>query len=121
MGQGERIFMELGAWGEQTAAVELERKGYCILERNYRCKLGEIDLIAQDGATLVFIEVKTRRGLTYGLPCQSITPQKKRHLYGVAAFYLSYHKMEQKEVRIDVIELLKIENRWFIHHIKDAL
>lgn len=112
--------IKLGAWGEQVAAKELERNGYLILQRNYRCKLGEIDLIALKQHTLVFIEVKTRRSMTYGLPCQSITPLKKKHIYRVAAFYLSSCHIGYRDIRIDVIEILKVENKWFLRHIENA-
>ena len=67
---------KLGSWGEQKAREYLESKGFVILEINYRCKLGEADIIAMDGDSLVFIEVKTRTSTTYGFPAESISSRK---------------------------------------------
>ncbi len=72
--------MTLGSWGEEIAENYIKKKGYSIIERNFRCKLGEIDLIAYDGKQLVFIEVKTRQNQKYGLPCEAINTAKMRHL-----------------------------------------
>jgi putative endonuclease len=72
--------MTLGSWGESIAAKFLTRKGYIILERNFRCRLGEIDIIALDRKSIIFIEVKTRRNQKYGLPCEAVNTQKIRHL-----------------------------------------
>ncbi len=65
----------LGRWGEGVAATHLEAHGYTILARNWRCAAGEIDLVARDGETLVFVEVKTRRGRAYGAPEEALTPR----------------------------------------------
>ncbi|WP_312353675.1 YraN family protein, partial [Aminipila sp.] len=78
--------MSLGFQGEEVASNYLKNKGYQVLERNFRCKMGEIDIIACIHKTLVFVEVKTRRNLKFGLPCEAITKNKKVHIKKVAAF-----------------------------------
>ncbi|HOU41061.1 MAG TPA: YraN family protein, partial [Promineifilum sp.] len=78
----------LGNWGEGVAAVQLEAKGYAIVARNWRCAVGEIDLVARDGETLVFVEVKTRRGRAYGAPEEALTPRKAQKLLQLGAQYV---------------------------------
>ena len=70
----------VGKAGEEAAVQFLRQHGYRILERNYRCRFGEIDLIARDGPMLAFVEVKTRRSQKYGPPAAAVTFQKQRHL-----------------------------------------
>src|SRR5579863_2788673 len=81
----------LGRMGERLAAEMLMREGYAILERNFRCCYGEIDLIAEDGQDLVFVEVKTRRGVAYGRPEEAVTLRKQRKVVQVATYYLDMH------------------------------
>ena len=71
---------KLGQWGEKVAAHHLEAKGYEIVARNWRCREGEIDLVARAGAEYVFVEVKTRRGRSQGLPEEALTPRKSKKL-----------------------------------------
>ena len=111
--------MTLGCWGEDIAEKYLKKKGYHIVERNFRCRLGEIDIIARDGAELVFIEVKTRQSQSYGLPCESINAEKVRHIIRTAAYYTTVHGMEYPETRLDVIEILKQEGKTYLHHIEN--
>ncbi len=94
---------KIGRVGETLATSALEKRGYCILERNFRCRAGEIDLIAQAGEDLVFIEVKTRRGTACGLPEEAITRRKARTLQQVAWFYLDAHNLADCSWRIDVV------------------
>lgn len=94
----------LGRWGEDLAAGFLRQLGYEILEANYRCPLGEVDLIARDGAALVFIEVRTRRSLAAGRPEESVTPQKQRRLARVALHYLS-RQTRETACRFDVLAI----------------
>lgn len=94
---------KLGAWGEQMAAHHLEAKGYEIVARNWRCRRGEIDLIAQAGALIVFVEVKTRRGRALGLPEEGLTPYKSRRLIELAQRYLIEQKLEDVEWRLDLV------------------
>lgn len=82
---------DLGAFGERVAAAHLEAKGYRIRARNFRCREGEIDIVAEDGETLVFVEVRTRRGNALGTPAESVTVAKQRRLLTVARAYLQEH------------------------------
>lgn len=110
--------MNLGEWGENIAAQFLIKKGYIIVERNFRCKLGEVDIIALDGNDLVFIEVKTRQNQNYGLPCEAVNATKMRHLRRMATYYMAVCSAKYKDVRIDVIEILKTEEKkGYINHI----
>ncbi|MGZ3622036.1 MAG: YraN family protein [Ktedonobacteraceae bacterium] len=93
----------LGRTGERIAAEELMSKGYSILERNFRCRLGEIDLVAEDEQDLVFVEVKARRGVAYGLPEDALTIRKRRKLIEVASYYLDLHSCSDRSWRIDVV------------------
>ena len=110
--------MNLGAWGEAVAERYLIKKGYRITERNFRCKAGEIDIIAYDGTRLVFVEVKTRRNQKYGLPCEAVNASKIRHLIKTAAYYMMIHSMESRDARIDIIEIIKAESGVYFRHIK---
>lgn len=78
----------VGQIGENTAADFLRAKGYTILKRNYRCKHGEIDIIAEKYGEMVFVEVKTRQNLKFGRPCEAIDEDKKRHIRKTARSYL---------------------------------
>jgi putative endonuclease len=95
----------LGRLGERLAANELERRGYCLVERNFRCPAGEIDLVAREGEDLVFVEVKTRRGTLCGLPEEAVTRRKARKLQEVACSYLEKHQMPDCAWRIDVVAI----------------
>ncbi|MCO5184911.1 MAG: YraN family protein [Anaerolineae bacterium] len=91
---------KLGAWGESVAATHLEAHGYTIVARNWRCPVGEIDLVAQKGALLAFVEVKTRRG---GNPEDQITPRKAQKLLETAQTYLLENNLDDIDFSIDVI------------------
>lgn len=101
--KGSSARQSLGRVGERLAANALEERGYCILERNFRCQYGEIDLVAQENADLVFVEVKTRRGTICGLPEEAVTARKARKLQEVAACYLDGHNLPDCSWRIDVV------------------
>ena len=94
---------KLGQTGESLAARELERRGYRLLARNWRCPAGEIDLIAEQGSALVFVEVRTRRGDARGTPLESITPTKQAKLIEAAQTYLQESGDEERDWRIDVV------------------
>lgn len=79
------------------------QQGYSILERNFRCRYGEIDLVAEDAHELVFIEVKTRRGNAYGLPEEAVTFRKQQKIMQVASYYLDLHDCADRSWRIDVV------------------
>lgn len=104
---------EIGDRGEAIAAAYLERKGYTILDRNYRFERAEVDLICfmpapkdEAGGELVFTEVKTRTGLGYGRPEEAVTEAKKRNLVRAAEAYLYERKLEGASCRFDVISIL---------------
>ena len=111
--------MALGKWGEDIAEKYLKKKGYLIMERNFRCRLGEIDIIALDGKTLVFIEVKTRMSQKYGLPCEAINHEKLRHIERTAAYYMMLKPADHQEARLDAVEILKCEGKYYINHIEN--
>ncbi len=94
---------EEGIRGEETAIETLKRRGYKIVERNYRSRLGEIDVIAEEGGCLVFVEVKKRNTPLFGEAVCSIDERKKRHLVRAALFYLKTHHCSDRSVRFDVI------------------
>ena len=93
----------LGAWGEKVAREQLQAQGYTIVAQNWRCPLGEMDVIAQEGDTLVFVEVKTRRGRDSGSPEEAITPHKARKLWSVAQSYLSEKELGDIPWRLDMV------------------
>lgn len=94
----------LGLQGEEVAAALLERSGYRILEHNYRCPLGELDLVARKGKTLVFVEVKS--GFGQGIsPRDRVDARKRRKLSQVAMFYLKEKRLEGVSARFDVVEV----------------
>jgi putative endonuclease len=96
----------LGRRGEQIAMEYLERAGMRILDRNWRCAGGEIDIVAAEGQVLVICEVKTRSGTRYGTPLEAITRAKRTRLRRLAAQWLAGHGVLFDEVRIDVIGLI---------------
>lgn len=95
----------IGRRGEDRAAQYLRRRGYRILARNWRCRLGEIDLIALDGDTLVFVEVKTRRGDVFGAPELAVTPRKQRQLTKAALSFIMSRKLGHLSGRFDVVAI----------------
>ena len=93
----------LGRLGERLAINALEQRGYRILEQNFRCRSGEIDLVAEESQDLVFVEVKTRRGTARGLPEEAVNSRKARKLQEVALYYLDQHNLPDCSWRIDVV------------------
>lgn len=100
----DRYRQIIGAWGEDLAAAFLIKNGLIILQRNYRTRQGEVDLIAEDKMTVVFVEVKTRTNEDYGYPEESVTDEKLDHLQNAAEEYLADH-LEVKDWRVDVIAI----------------
>jgi putative endonuclease len=98
--------LRLGHDGEQIASEFLVRAGYSIVARNYRCKLGEIDIVARDGEYLVFIEVKTRTGSGCGSPAAAVTPRKQRQICKAAQCYLAEHRLFDTPARFDVVAIV---------------
>ncbi|GAB3259127.1 YraN family protein [Alteromonas gracilis] len=93
----------LGRYGERIAAAWLVERGMVLLDRNWRCELGELDLVLRDGDTLVFCEVKTRRNDDYGSPFEAVTPRKAQRLRVLGACWLDQHDLRVPEVRIDIV------------------
>lgn len=98
--------LSLGEKGEKIARRYLKKKGYRILARNYRTRLGEIDLVAEEAGVVVFIEVKTRSGIEYGQPFEAITRKKRRQISKVALEYLNNNKQFDRSARFDVVSIL---------------
>jgi putative endonuclease len=98
---------ELGRWGEDVAADHLRRSGLIVLERNWRCPIGEIDIVARDHRQLIVCEVKTRSGLGFGSPLEAVTEIKAQRLGRLAAAWLASHSLSVRAVRIDVIGVLR--------------
>jgi putative endonuclease len=96
----------LGAYGEGLAARHLIDQGMVLLDRNWRCELGEIDLVLRDGRALVVCEVKTRSSLAFGTPLEGVTEQKAARLRCLAARWLADHAVHPHDVRIDLVGVL---------------
>ena len=97
--------VDLGRTGEDLACRELQRRGYAIVARRYRCLAGELDIVARDGQTLVFVEVKTRRGSGFGRAVEAVTAAKKRKISVVAVEYLTRHNAFAHPCRFDVVAI----------------
>jgi putative endonuclease len=116
---------KLGVWGEKRAVKYLRERGALILAVNFRCKAGEIDIIAREGGTVLFIEVKTRRGLSRGLPCESVGAGKQRRIARAAGVYLSAAgygdgRRPDDDFRFDIIEVLLLGGKTWLRHVKGA-
>ena len=114
----ERIY--LGKSGEEAALDFLRGRGYRILNTNYKNKLGEIDIIAQDKDTLVFIEVKTRSTDRWGLPAEAVSISKQRQISKVAVSFLKENNLLDKKARFDVVSILYADNIPEVNLVKDA-
>jgi putative endonuclease len=97
---------ELGKLGEDLAVRELERRGYAILARRFRTRHGEIDIIARDGGTLVFVEVKARETAEFGTAAEAVTRWKQRRLVRMAGYYLNSVRGEIPACRFDVVTIM---------------
>ena len=108
---------KLGKLGESLAAKYLQKCGYSIIERNFRIRYGEIDLIARDGDTLVFVEVKTRKNTQFGLPEEAITPRKLHELIQTAAFYNARYNTHSIKQRMDLVAI-RMDNNNQVEYLK---
>jgi len=111
---------ELGRKGEGKAIRFLKKRGYRIIEKNYVCKMGEMDIIAREKDTLAFIEVKTRTSTEFGPPQLAVNAPKQRQLSKVALNYLKEKKLEDVKARFDVVAILLEQQGEKIELIKDA-
>ena len=110
---------DLGKKGEELAAVYLEKKGYRIVEKNWRQWRNEIDLVAMDGKYLVIVEVKTRQSAFFGEPETAVTRDKQKTLIRAANAYVRYKNIDC-EVRFDILSVIITKTGEQIHHIEDA-
>jgi putative endonuclease len=110
----------LGRWGEEQAARFLRRKGMKIVERNLRTPVGEIDIVARQRRTLVFVEVKTRSSNAFGAPQEAVGPVKQRQILRAASWYLNATKQHGLQSRFDVVAVCRSGERPQIEHIADA-
>lgn len=109
----------LGKQGEELAAGFLAAAGLEILERNWRCPQGEIDIVAADGRVLVICEVKTRSGVRFGTPLEAITWQKARRLRRLAVRWVTAHSILYDEIRIDIVGVLRTAPGQFsVEHVR---
>ena len=112
---------KIGRFGEDEAVKYLTQKGYKILDRNFSCKRGEIDIIALDKNEIVFIEIKARVSLKYGMPSEAVTKYKLKHIYKTAEYYLYIRNLQNQNARIDVIEVYIKNNQVIINHLKQVV
>lgn len=96
----------IGKLGEDIASKHILNNGYTLLERNFRSKHGEIDIIAKDGKFLVFIEVKTRKGTKFGYPREAVNWFKQNKIKNIAGLYLSKKKLWNNSIRFDIVEVI---------------
>ncbi|PHV71180.1 YraN family protein [Sporanaerobium hydrogeniformans] len=107
---------ELGNYYEELAVQYLKEKGYRILNKNFYCRFGEIDIIAEQNKTLVFVEVKYRQSSYFGYPCEAVNYKKRQRIGRTACFYLRQYYRYEVSCRFDIIEVLEGN----IHHIESA-
>ena len=105
--------VDKGKFGESVAASYLEKQGYQVIERNFRCRLGEVDIICKKNNQIVFVEVKTRTSDQYGAPSEAVTKDKVGKIRKVAALYMMSEKITNYQVKFDVMEIL-------LNHIENA-
>ncbi len=109
-----------GRRGEFLAEKFLKKKGYRILERNYRTQFGEVDLVARDGKALVFVEVKARSSVAFGSPLAAVDARKQSHLTMAAGIYLATHDIIDQPVRFDVVGILGSGDKVKIELVRNA-
>ena len=111
---------ESGLAGQEAAEKFLQGKGCEVLARNYRVRTGEIDLVVKDGEYIVFVEVKFRKGLNYGLPREAVGYVKQKRIMNTAIHYLAHHKLTDADIRFDVVEVLEQNGQLYASHIENA-
>ena len=111
---------DLGAYGQKIAEDYLIANGFNIIERNFRCKSGEIDIIARDSGYVSFIEVKYRRSLVHGYPREAVGYYKQKHIRRAAMYYIMIKQLKNQDFRFDVLEIIDLANNPEITLIKNA-
>lgn len=111
-----------GDIGEEAAANYLVKKGYSIIARNFKCKTGELDIVAMNSeGILAFVEVKSRKSTDYGLPCQAVSEKKRQRLIRTAQFFLLKNpQLRRFQPRMDIIELLRVDGQVYIRHLPNS-
>lgn len=112
---------EIGKLGENIAAEYLQQLGYTVKERNFRCRQGEIDIIAELGEEIIFIEVKTRTNLKYGKPAEAVTSIKQKHIEKATKYYIYKNHLFNAFIRFDIIEVYIKSGKYIVKHIKQFL
>jgi putative endonuclease len=110
----------LGKEGERVAELYLRKKGYKLVERNYRCSGGELDLIVLDRRVVVFVEVKTRTGIGFGSPLEAVEFHKQRKMIRAAQVFLAEKNLQQRDARFDVVGVSWPGREPVVEHIENA-
>jgi putative endonuclease len=110
----------LGREGERLAELFLKQKGYKLVERNYRCRGGEVDLIVLDRRIIVFVEVKTRTDHEFGSPLEAVAPRKQRRMILAAQLFLHQKKLHERDARFDVVGISWPGAEPVVEHIQNA-
>ncbi len=111
----------LGSWGEEAACSFLEKRGWSVAARNWRCRFGELDIVAVRDGILAFIEVKTRSRGDFGLPREAVNREKQRKLRVCAELFMRYRKdLERLQPRMDVIEIVRTDAGAVLRHFENA-
>jgi putative endonuclease len=110
----------LGKQGERVAELYLQKKGYKLVERNYRCSGGELDLIVLDRRVVVFVEVKTRTGDGFGTPLEAVEFRKQQRMIRAAQFFLAEKNLQQRDARFDVVGVSWPGREPVVEHIENA-
>ena len=111
---------QAGMQAQQQAENYLINKGYSILERNYRIRTGEVDIIAKHNSYVIFVEVKFRRGASFGLPREAVGNTKQRRIVHTAMHYISVRNINDRDFRFDVVEVTAKNGQVQINHIENA-
>lgn len=113
---------DIGSYTENIAATYLLNNGYSILDRNYRNKFGEIDIICQKDNIIIFVEIKSRYTNSFGNPLESVSCHKQKKIILLSKFYILYKKLSDFNIRYDVIEIYlnHLNNTYEVNHLEDA-
>ena len=111
----------IGNLGEHIGKKYLENFGYKILNSNFKCKQGEIDLIAENGEEVIFIEVKTRENKKFGYGIDAVDNRKQKHIKQVAKYYIYKNNLETRGIRFDILEIYLLHKKYYINHIKNIM
>ena len=113
---------DIGSYTENIAATYLLSNGYSILDRNYRNKFGEVDIICQKDNIIIFVEIKSRYTNSFGSPLESVSCHKQKKIILLSKFYILYKKLSDFNIRYDVIEIYlnHLNNTYEVNHLEDA-